>query len=92
MKRRKQVTKVDEEQIPYMEEQIPYMDQCRYRLQLELEDADEEWIMMGEDAMAAAGNDDDINLQEYDDGNNNNDIEGEEYAMQMLLGLASYRD
>ena len=42
MKRRKQVTKVDEEQIPYMEEQIPYMDQCRYRLQLELEDADEE--------------------------------------------------
>ena len=47
---------------------------------------------MGEDAMAAAGNDDDINLQEYDDGNNNNDIEGEEYAMQMLLGLASYRD
>ena len=32
-------------------------------------------------------NDDDIyRHQEHDDGNNNDDIEGEEYAMQMLLG------
>ena len=57
-------------------------------------DADEERIMTEEDAMAAAEvaamvaaeNDDDIN------GNYNDDIEGEEYAMQMLLGLANYRD
>ena len=35
---------------------------------------------------------DDINHQEYDDENNNDDIEGEEYAMQMLLGLTNYRD
>ena len=36
------------------EEQISYMDQCRHRLQLVLEDADEERIMMEEDDMAAA--------------------------------------
>ena len=27
-----------------------------------------------------------------DDGNDNDDIDGEEYAMQMLLGLANYRE
>ena len=37
-------------------------------------------------------NDDDINHQEHNDGNKNDDIEGEEYAMQMLLGLANYFD
>ena len=87
------MTKVDEEQ-------IPYMDQCRHRLQLALEDAEEERIMMEEDAMAAAEVaamvaaevEDDIYHEEYDDGNNNDDIDGEEYAMQMLLGLANYRE
>ena len=64
------------------------------RTYLSMTDADEERIMTEEDAMAAAEvaamvaaeNDDDIN------GNYNDDIEGEEYAMQMLLGLANYRD
>ena len=30
-------------------------------------------------------------FEEYDDKNDKADIEGEEYAMQMLLGLANYR-
>ena len=85
IQRGRQVTKVDECQ-------ISYMDQCKYRLQLAFEDADEERIMMEEDAMAAAEvaamaaaeNDDGSDHQEYDYGNNNDDIEGDEFAIQML--------
>ena len=76
------------------EEQISYMDQRRHRLQLVLEDADEERIMMEEDAMAAAevaamvAAENDVRRMK----NNNDDIEGEEYSMQILLELVNYRN
>ena len=82
------------------DEKMTYLDHCQQRLQDGIDDAEEYRILQEEEAMEAAEAANALQAAQFEEvaddmnvGENNeeNEIGGEEYFMQLLLGLRAYQ-